>query len=205
NYKIKDFFVDNANIELFNGELFYNNFIIKELPSYPGDFSKGYYYTNNDAIIFQPNTYYELKINIDGKIISGSTITPGDFEILTPAPNSIVNIKDLQTENKLLIKWTKSSTAWGYTGKIIKDYLIMLPDTSYYGSRELSFITTDTSFVIENANILSSEGHLEISISAFDENFYHHHIEMYPEAGVEGAYGYLGSSVLKSVNLSIIE
>ncbi len=191
-----EYFVDNAIISLDGNNFSYNKFKIANAHQ-SGFLSKGNFYTNTEDFILVPKTSYSIAISINDLNITGSTHSPDDFEILSPKQNAIVNLQSIFNEAKLHLSWSKSSSAKGYIGKVIQPYLATYPDTSFMSVRESSFITQDTSFIFSAGGY--RKGDAEIIILAYDQNLHNHYFENIPSAGVEGAYGYFGSSVLKKV------
>ncbi len=204
--ELGNYFVRDAEVSIKNISWNYNNFVIQEAPYSPYD-SKGFIYTNIDSLKVVPNSEYRLEISINDLEIEGTTIIPGDFEITNPQNNSVLTREELNTNSKKInIIWGKSNSAKGYIINVSYSYSYTYPveygdTTTYYGLDENSYITNDTSFVFELD--YRGFGSLSIQIQAYDENYHKHIIERIPRIGIEGAYGYFGSSVLKTVTVNI--
>jgi len=69
----------------------------------------------DDALV-RPGTTYTLRIELpDGRILTGRTTVPGDFRILTPAPDpSGYPICTLSSDTPVELAWTRSAGAWVY-------------------------------------------------------------------------------------------
>lgn len=187
------YFEKGANIILYNSDLNYNSFVLKKL-SNTYTTARNLFYSNSESLKLNTNTKYNIDISINGNIITGSTTTPSDFNIITPTPNSTFRLNDLRNGAGINIKWEKSSSAKGYIGKIF------IHKGNNDISKESPFITLDTTF---NWNESSSTGKAVINIYAFDKNYYKHFIDLSQSAGIKGAYGYFGSSIKKSVTVNI--
>lgn len=193
--KLGDIFVKNANINIHTNNYSFNNFVIKEAPT-KLNYSKGFYYTNNKELSLQSNTQYFLEIAIENETIYGTTTSPGDFNILEPKDNSITQ---RNSNRDIVIKWSKSKSAYGYICKIFQEGSIILPDSSnYHFKNEYTIYSKDTLLVQK-----LTTGSTEINVFAFDENYYNHTFGEMPSVGLDGAYGYFGSSVKKSVNITV--
>ncbi len=197
-FDIKKSFLKNAKISLSNSIINYDNFIIDSSKS---DYfnQKELFYQNNTPLILLTSTDYYLKIKINNKLITGRTQTPGNFRIIKPNNNVTIN------KNKITnITWTKSTNAKGYIIKLEQINSYTYNDTIHYYSDIHSFITKDTSFVFSDWNLFR-KGKVLIKVQAYDKNYYNHIIRKVPQVGIEGAYGYFGSSVLKTVIINLVE
>lgn len=196
--EIRDLFVNNASISINTNDFSFNNFVIREAPTKLGIYSKGFFYTNDQELLLFPNREYFLEIVIDNRIIYGTTTTPGDFDILEPKDNSIIQYTSINGD--FIVKWSQSKSAYGYICKIFQEDELIFPDSSYLiYSRDYSKYSKDTLFVLQNLR----PGTTEISIFAFDENYYNHTFGKTLSVGLEGAYGYFGSSVKKTVSFVV--
>ena len=155
-----------------------------------------YYYTSS----FKPKPLnrYTLKISINGDELNGETISPGDFSIISPLPNQ--HFTQVNDTIKIPTIWNASKNSFGYKVSVFSNYNVWNNYSGRY-SREISFITQDTSFIYEEKT--RGRSIYRIEIMAFDKNFYEHIIQKIPSAGIKGAYGYFGSSVLKSITIKI--
>jgi hypothetical protein len=196
--ELRDLFVNNASISINTNDFSFNNFVIKEAPIKFNYYSKGFYYTNDQELLLLPNKKYFLEIVIDNEIIYGTTTTPGDFDILEPKDNSI--IKETSINGDFIVKWSQSKSAFGYICKIFQEGELIFPDSSYYSySKDYTKYSKDTLFVLQKLK----PGTTEINIFAFDENYYNHTFGENLSVGVDGAYGYFGSSVKKGVSVYV--
>ncbi len=187
------YFEKDVSITLYNPELNYNSFVLKELSNtYPT--ARNLFYSNSESLKLYTNTKYNIDISVNSNIITGSTTTPSDFNIITPTPNSTFRLNNLRNKAGINIKWEKSSSAKGYIGKIF------IHKENNDISKVSQFITLDTTF---NWNESFTTGKAVINIYAFDKNYYKHFIDLSQSAGIKGAYGYFGSSIKKSVTVNI--
>lgn len=196
--EIRDLFVNNASISINTNDFSFNNFVIREAPTKLNYYSKGFYYTNAQELLLFPNREYFLEIVIDNKIISGKTTTPGDFAILEPKDNTIIQHTSINGD--FIVKWSQSKSAYGYICKIFQEGELIFPDSTYNSySKDYTKYSKDTLLVLQNLK----PGTTEINIFAFDENYYNHTFGEVLSVGIEGAYGYFGSSVKKSVSFYV--
>ena len=161
------------------------------------------FYTNNSNLQITPNTKYYLKIETDNIIITGSTIVPGDFQLQSPLENQTFHYNnDFDSSVVIPIKWTKSSNVSGYIVNV--DYY---DEFNFNYDRVLSYTSSnkETKFnYIQNfGSSYNTKGRFRIEVLAFDKNYYSHVIKNLPSAGLNGAYGYFGSTVLKTVTIYI--
>jgi len=186
-YSFDKYFVDGAVISLSDSTSTYNDFIIEK------DSLNTRYYTLTGNNNFKTDTKYTLSINSNGQNINGSTITPGDFNLISPVDNQIVH----PTGNKFSIgiKWSKSNNAKGYLVNV--SYPFYYEPLNYhdkYTAEEIIF--DDTSYTY--SHFLIPTDSVSITVMAFDENYYNHVFEGKNSSGIKGAYGYFGSSVLQT-------
>ena len=195
-YSTDKYFLKDASIILYNDKMNFNSFFVKNLTDSNVNYynKRNLYYSNSEKLELYPNTNYKIDISINNKHIIGSTTTPSDFNIIFPTPNSTFKLKDIESGKGLTIKWGKSNSAKGYIGKVF-----IHKGNSIIG-KDSQFITQDTIF---NYTQIHSTGKAEINIFAYDKNYHNHFIEFSQSAGIEGAYGYFGSSIKKSVTVNI--
>ncbi len=190
-----NFFLKNADIILFNEKMNFSSFFVKDLSNNNANYwERKLYYTNSKKLELYPNTNYKIDILIDNKHIIGSTTTPSDFNIIFPTSNSTFKLKDIRNGKGLEIKWEKSDSAMGYIGKVF------IHKGKGTIAKDRQFVTQDTVYIY---NDIYTTGKAEINILAYDKNYHEHFNQFLQSAGIEGAYGYFGSSVLKSVTVNI--
>ncbi len=200
-YKLEKYFVKNAQILIGNKNWNYKHFSLIRENTYFNQ-SKGFHYRNIDSLELLPNSNYNLEVNINGNIIKGTTTTPEDFEIISPKNGSILTYKGRKSQNKKIkIIWNKSGSAKGYIIKTFYSYSIEFNDSLYNISSVNSYITKDTTLSFNT--LLQGKGILKLEVQAFDKNYYNHIIEKIPSVGIKGAYGYFGSSILKTSTILI--
>ncbi len=155
------------------------------------------YYSIDQHNYLSKNSTYELKCKINDQFISGSTTTPGDFNIVFPPNHKRIDLNDYK-EN-VGIMWGESNKAFGYCVKI-KTYW-----TTFYDGEEMSrtnkyeYFTEKNSVDVEASFLMGDKAIIEIR--AIDENIYNHIVKEVNQSGLEGAYGVFGSSVMKSVEV----
>lgn len=185
-----EFFIKNAKVQLESNDLYYDDFVVAEDEEFSSN-QKGFQYINNDALVILPSTKYNLSINYDGINIKGETTTPDDFEIRSPKENAIMRT-NAEGNIAFDINLSKSNNAKGYIITIVE------LDKLYYNS--YSFITSDTTYSYRQN---MSRGNYRLEILAYDENIDNYLNKDYFKSGLENAYGYFGSSVLKSINFKV--
>ena len=193
----KKYLILNAVIELTNPNIYFNSFIIDSSIVKNPYYYKEFFYKNENDINLKPLTNYILNIKINNKIISGITQPPGNFDIITPYQNIVIN-----RNTKTKIQWSKSINAYGYIINVSNNYSVIWNDTTHFLNEFFSVTTKDTSYIFDSS-YFHNKGKGEIKIIAFDKNYYNHVIQKIPSAGIKGAYGYFGSSVMKSVTIKI--
>ncbi len=191
------FIAENAKIKIINENSEYSNF---ELVQEDTIFTKRYY-TNASELIIRPNQKYSIEVESNGQVIRGSTITIGSFEIL-----SVEKVAG----SSYNISWDKCPGTMFYQLNIIyffKDSII------YGGTRILAtlsrndnyIITTDTLFNVNYlskiVSIDSKSDSMYITVGAYDLNTYKYFFEGIDKLNIENAYGYIGSSTVKSVKV----
>lgn len=186
-----DFFIKNAEVKLEGNDLYYNDFVVVEDDDF-SYFEKGFQYINNDLLEILPSTKYNLLINYDGINIKGETTTPGDFKIISPENYARITESDDENNVSFNIRWNKSKNAKGYFIKIV--------DKSSMHNNRYSFITADTTYNFKQS---MHSGAYMLEILAYDENIDNYLIKGYNKSGLENAYGYFGSSVLKSIDFTV--
>jgi len=183
------FFIKDANIVLRNSSFTYSDFLLEEDSTYS---EKGFCYANSSSLNILPNQKYSLEINFNDETVFGETTTPGNYEIISPKNNTIIKATGDENNVALDISWNNSNNA--------KGYIITIIEKKMYGNR-YSFITSDTTYNIK-ANM--SWGNYRLEILAYDENFHKYIVEEYNRSGLENAYGYFGSSVMKTVDFTVV-
>lgn len=196
NDNLGKYFVKTAKISLSNSVFNYSNFTVKDIPQENYNLSKGAYYTNTDSLQIYPSTQYYLNININRSKIDGYVTTPGDFNIISPIPNSTV-----KTNDNINFTWSSSYNAKGYIVNKTETVVIRNNDSLFTYFRKFSFLTQDTTFVYHN--ISPDITVIKIDVLAFDENYYNHIIKNIPGSYINGSYGYLAAMTLKSVTVNI--
>jgi len=192
------YFVENAQLFLTNSENNLSNFLVEKS-------EKGYrFYTEGEFFIFKPETKYIIKVTANNQQFTGQTTTPGNFKILSPIDyDTLSYFEGIKVE----ANWTKSKNAKFYLAKLF------IAEIDTINSDEGQFITVlDFSRAIRTEAIFNNDlstnfnlpfrnrtDSIKIEILAFDENYYNHIFNGYQSSGLENAFGYFGSSILKSV------
>jgi hypothetical protein len=198
-------FAGNAKITITDGKNIYNKFKL----TYTDTITKNRCYTNADEIFIYPNKEYSIEVESNGQLINGKIITIGDFEIS--------DIKKIEGGDKdrlyFDVSWYKCSGAKYY--KLISNYFYM--DSVITGSKDGKFvwdfvnIKRVNSFYIEIDTLTVSDNKISRTLSislksdslivyveAYDFSSYNHYYKGIKKVGIENAYGYLGSSTIKS-------
>lgn len=148
-------------------------------------------YVSEDTLGLNPRQSYDLSITGNGVNISGSTAVPADFVI-----SSQTHIKNVNGAIHYDVSWSKSDGAFGYsitietTGSLfgfrVKDrFSLEAEDTSITGQHFLlGPIQPDTCTVTVIAN---------------DRNYWDHVVQEKEVAGITGARGYVGSSIVRKI------
>ncbi|MCF6270735.1 MAG: hypothetical protein L3J41_13555 [Melioribacteraceae bacterium] len=184
------FFIKDAYIQIESDSLNYHNFIV--VKDEYGGFNNGFKYIDSDTISILPDTKYSLLIEYDGIKIRGETITPGNFTIISPKNNAVIKRTNDEKNVSFKIELSKSNNA--------KGYLITIVETDVAYDNSTSYIAEDTTFYLKTH---MSWGNYRLEVMAYDKNFHNYIIEEYYQSGLENAYGYFGSSVLKSIDFKV--
>lgn len=192
-YLLKDFdtyFTPDAVITIESDGVIYSDFLVET------DSQDVRYYTNSNLII-HPGIEYHLKVVIADEIITGSTIVPKDFEIVYPLENQIVPFSNNKLEVNYL--WTKSRNSSGFLLNVI--YTLLYNDFNIDGNYILDQTVFDTTYFLDST--FEPVDTVYTTIAAFDGNYYNHLFEGKASSGIEGAYGYFGSSVHKKLKFIV--
>ncbi len=183
------FFIKDANIILKNSSFTYSDFLLEEDSTYS---EKCFCYANSSSLNILPNQEYLLEINFNDETVFGKTTTPGNYEIISPKNNAIIKATDDEYNVTIDVSWRKSNNA--------KGYIITINKKKLYGN-SYSFITNDTTYNIKKN---MSWGNYRLEVLAYDENFNKYLVEEYNRSGLENAYGYFGSSVMRSIDFTVV-
>ena len=184
------FFTTNALIELESNNISFNNFIITR------DSNNVIFYTN-ETLIPKPGEIYNLKINVGNNVITGRTIIPDNFQIISPKENQIYHYSNNKFE--INTKWESNKSIYGYIVDIF--YHINFLELGRYNYLEYSKVVFDTSYSFISQYLPTDT--VRIKVLGFDKNYYEHVFQGKESTGVNGAYGYFGSSILKTVKVIV--
>lgn len=192
-YLLKDFdtyFTTGAEITIESDGIIYSDFLVET------DSQDIRYYTNNNLII-HPGKEYHLKVIIADDIITGSTLAPEDFELIYPLENQVIHF----TNNNLEVNyaWTKSSNSFGYLLNVL--YPFLYNGTPFNDNYFLDQTVFDTTYFLNST--FEPVDTVFTTIAAFDGNYYNHLFKGKASSGIEGAYGYFGSSVYKKLKFIV--
>ncbi|HSL69705.1 MAG TPA: hypothetical protein VK864_05655, partial [Longimicrobiales bacterium] len=67
------------------------------------------------ALVIEPDRTYELLIQVDQQMLTGTTTVPGDFRIIRPQASSC----SIAAQSNFEIMWARSDRAWVYAGETI--------------------------------------------------------------------------------------
>ncbi len=202
-------FAANAAIIISDENNIYNDFQI----SYVDTISKSRCYSNKNEMFVYPNKVYSIKVSSNGQLISGNILTMGDFEITDV--NETVSSDDRVINYK--VTWSKCLAARYYILNSIyyhKDSVIigssdgkLIWGFANIKSVNSKFMDADT---LSGTNIISQQIALSsksdsasIEVCAYDINSYNHIYKGIKKVGVENAYGYLGSSTIKTIKVKL--
>jgi len=163
-------------------------------------------YTLDSIGFVKPGEVYELRICIGNYLISGTTIVPDSFEIVTP--NRYTDIK-VGREDTIYIdlKWSRGIGSGLYIIEVLSPPVFLLyPDSGIYGRwKILEFFTYD-----EKANVKIDVkrygfGDYIIRVCATDHNYltYSMSKHRFASAGVVNSYGLFASMTIDSVIINI--
>lgn len=177
------YFEPNAVISLQTDSINYTNFFVES------DSQNIRYYTSNNFIA-NAGREYQLKIQIGGELIEGRTVVPNEFEIISPQENQIISFV-----NKLDVNysWTNSKNSNCYFIQVEYPFL-------YNGIQQNTTFIFDQNIQDTTFNFISYLEPVDTvytSVTSFDINYFNHIFNGFESAGVEGAYGYFGSSLFK--------
>jgi hypothetical protein len=165
------------------------------------DCTEQYYEIMKPGFI-RSNQNYTLYIQKDGYNISGSTVVPDSFSIISHPKLLLVEKYTGSKEIKLI--WQKSKNARGYIYQ--KEYPPMIYEEdgiTYYVPRfsMLSF-TMDTT---ANIYLSSYYNSFTIKVGAYDENFEKYYIQKHQSVGLTGAFGVFCSMAVDSIVIKVKE
>ncbi len=184
------YFAENAviNINLEGQTL--NNFLLKR------DTNNVRYY-GCDNLKLKPGEKYNLEVRIGNQLINGSTTIPEDFQIISPTENQ--NIYFSNYEFTIDIKWKGNKTIYGYI--LFITYPFYLTGTNSYHTSYFNKVVFDSSYEFKDTYLPSDK--VTINLLGFDKNYYEHIFKGKESSGIKGAYGYFGSSILKTVKVIV--
>jgi hypothetical protein len=151
------------------------------------------YYTSDNLNVL-PGKEYHLSIRVGNEMISGTTKVSEAFNIISPAENQIIHYTN--NELKVNYKWSKSINSYGYQIQI--NYAYIIGGIIYEYNFPFSENVLDTLYVYKT--YLKPVDTVYSMISAYDKNYFEHIYGGKENAGIQGAYGYFGSSVNKKVS-----
>lgn len=201
-------FTENAKITVTDGKNIYHKFQL----SFTDTITKSRCYTNTEELFIYPNKEYSIQVESNGRLINGKIITIGDFEIS--------GIKKVECGDKdrlyFDVTWDNCPGAKYY--KLISNYFYM--DFAIVGSIDGEFVwdfvninrlnsfylNVDTLTVVNNkisseVSISPKSDSLIVYVEAYDLNSYNHYFKGIKKVGIENAYGYIGSSTVKSIKI----
>ncbi|HEX2866175.1 MAG TPA: hypothetical protein VHO03_03990 [Ignavibacteriales bacterium] len=154
---------------------------------------------------FSPGHSYFLEVKTKLGTAYGSTRLPGDFNITSHPETDTIYIPN-NSFIEVELKWTRSNGAFGYI--IEQDNIRKFEysgDTLSGGSSGSSFTFSNTIKIGVSKNLIGNTiiNKTVITVIAFDKNYYDHHFNYSNSAGLNGAYGYFGSGVVKRVTFFI--
>ena len=199
-------------------------------PDWP---SRMYMYAYSDDSIFYgnilPNKKYDLQLKVNNEVITGSTVTPGDFSINTPINNTIEIDKDADKNDiknfsiyKYRLSWSKSANSFGYViySTVIYKNIYGLPSGyPLYHGVEQTITSTDTFAIIDIYKpfpgidvVLYPDGKklfmnypdsAKFVVIAVDKNYHDYFFLSRDRAGISSQYGVFGSSIADSCVVQI--
>ncbi len=201
-------FAENAKITISENDNNYDNFQI----AYVDSNNRKRCYTNSEELIIDPYKEYSIKVESNGQIITGKIITIGDFEIL--------NINQVESEDSnrfnFNVSWTKCpgarfyevKTTYFYIDSVIISFKDGQPiwDLANLIRTNLQYVDPDT--IVKSNNeyslktiISNNSDSMIVEVGAYDNHTYNYLFEKIKKVNIENAYGYLGSSTIKSKKL----
>lgn len=159
-----------------------------------------------DSIGFvRPGRIYKLQIYIINDLITGETIVPGDFEIITPREYVEIKGKNADTID-INLEWTKSEGASFYVVEILAPPVEFPQGSGVYYRRTIATFLSES----EKANVkINTErygaGIYTVRVCAVDQNYkeYHFSKQRVPSAGLTNSYGYFASMVVDSIIVNL--
>jgi hypothetical protein len=208
-YILNNDFIHDAEIIISDG-IISSQLQVRELPiSYwSGDVNE---YTYSDDSVFYkkilPNKKYDLQLKVNNEIVTGSTITPGEFSI-NSLPDTIYRTDDYSYR----ISWTESNNSFQYLVFLNVTYKSNDGETSIVS---LKVINTVDKFAIVGFPPITIEiptdpisiypdykkyyqYSVEFIVVAVDKNYYDHIFLSRDRAGLSSQYGVFGSSITES-------
>jgi len=178
---------------------------VRELPvSY---WSYTYEHTYSDDSLFYgkilPNKKYDLQLKVNNKIITGSTITPGEFSI-NSLSDTIYPYKNTETDGyEYRISWIESNNSFQYLVFLNVTYKSNNGEEIVYQYADIN--TVDTFAIVgfpRKTNSWNGKEYqqylAEFIVVAVDKNYYDHFFLSRDRAGLSSHYGVFGSCITRS-------
>jgi hypothetical protein len=196
-------FIHDAEIIISDG-IISSQLQVREFKPNYSSFSE---YTYSDDSIFYgkvlPNKKYDLQLKVNNEIVTGSTITPGEFSI--SMSDTIYPYQNTGTgTDNYRISWTKSNNSFQYLVFVNVGYKSNDGETvSHFINKDIN--TVDTFAIVTfPARTISRDGKeyhqysVEFIVVAVDKNYYDHIFLSRDRAGLSSQYGVFGSSITES-------
>jgi hypothetical protein len=190
-----NFFIKNADIKVIDSDSATYQFQY-HFTALSNGFIDSVYYSNIRDFNIQPNSRYFFDVYLNGDVILGETHTPGDFDIIYPINDQISNLSNGEYVADVI--WTNSLNSLGYIIQLTM-YSHSLQNTPV---KDLyTYTVFDTLFSQQIPIRGDKPDSCVIDIYSFDINYYNHKYENVESSGISGAYGFFGSSILKTVKV----
>jgi len=195
-------FIHNAEIIISDG-IISSQLQVRSLPT---NYWNVIEYTYSDDSIFYgkilPNKKYDLQLKVNNKIITGSTITPGEFSI-NSLQDTIYPYQNIETGGyEYRISWTESNNSFQYSVFLNAMYKSNDGEERTYG---MSAINTADEFAIvgfPGKTFWNGKEYYqyaaEFIVVAVDKNYYDYAFLSRDRAGLSSQYGVFGSCITKS-------
>jgi len=161
------------------------------------------YYSNPDSLSILPGDRLSVQAHLHSGSVFGTTIVPGDFDIVLPEDRAIVLTGSYSFG--FLAVWSHSEGATFYLLNVVHHAELMHMGTVYIVHEETPFISRDTSYYCTVPIFSSIPGESWIlEVFACDSSYDNHRFKGLPRAGISGdALGFFGSAVKKQRRIQL--
>jgi hypothetical protein len=157
-----------------------------------------------DSLLIRPDSTYKLTINFTGNTITGTTRVPEPFRITSPVNAQFISLQ--ATRGILSVTLPERTTIKRYRVDVTGPPTISVNsngDSSVFRSQVK--VEVDASRRVQIPLNSFYIGETVVKAIGFDANYERHVYQGFPAGGIENAYGILGSAVVDSVVIRVVQ